>query len=876
MGLDPSTSFRESGDPASLDTDSQSKHPECQGRRASRLLVKLAIILAGIVVGQVVLYGPSLAGRKILLPLDFLAKPKVYLPMTPAVAKIVQHDHVLSDLVCVNEISRRFAVSEIHAGRFPRWAPYQYAGSPFVVWPKFSPFMLLSCCTASPVILAWTQLLAAIVTGLGAWLFCRRVLSVGFWPATVIAWCYPLTGFFVFWQGHITSGAVVWLPWLLLAIDKTIRQASPLAAIGMSAATCLVLICGQLDVAGQVLLTSGLYAAWCLTDVHPKPWFRREARRIVLVLAAGWGLGLLLAAPHVLPQLEYAQTGARMARRGAGAEERPPVGLSALPQTVLPDMYGATREGSIRIMPDVQPESSAAAYAGVIATLLLAPLAWCSRRHRSINLFWVLLAFLGLGWCLDVPGLVDLLRLPGLNMMSHNRFVFAASFALLALAAVGLETLERGWVVKWRWWFWLPTASLTMLCVWCAYRTVVLPEPLLALLAKAEQIVREGGSVTWIRDLDGVRQLKPWFFHYYTVAAVLCGLGVAGWLALWIRQAWRPWTVPVLGVILVGDLLWFGCGRSAQCDPALYYPRLPVLEEIAKSTPGRIVGFNCLPAALAQTHGLCDIRGYDAVDPARLMKLMSLAIDPHSAVLPYALTQWFTPRSDFLPPDGIRLSPILDMLGVRTVIFRGSPPETMHPAFQGFDYWVLVNQAALPRAFVPARVETVINPDERLWKLAAPQFDPRAVAYVESPVNLPDSCRGSAKIVEEIPTRVTVSVQMETPGLVVLADLWDKGWRAYLDGQSVPILRANHAVRGVVVPVGTATLEFRYEPASLAWGLRLSGFAAVVLLCRLGILALPGSLARKRISSTRRAERPDGLRLANKKPRRSSTAARLG
>ena len=30
-------------------------------------------------------------------------------------------------------------------------------------------------------------------------------------------------------------------------------------------------------------------------------------------------------------------------------------------------------------------ESSAAAYAGVLATLLVAPLAWCSRRHRSIN-----------------------------------------------------------------------------------------------------------------------------------------------------------------------------------------------------------------------------------------------------------------------------------------------------------------------------------------------------------------------------------------------------------------------------------------------------------------------------------------------------------
>jgi uncharacterized membrane protein YfhO len=111
------------------------------------------------------------------------------------------------------------------------------------------------------------------------------------------------------------------------------------------------------------------------------------------------------------------------------------------------------------------------------------------------------------------------------------------------------------------------------------------------------------------------------------------------------------------------------------------------------------------------------------------------------------------------------------------------------------------------------------------------------VAYVESPVSLPPVCRGEARIAAEIPTRVTLSLQMETAGLVVLADLWDKGWRAYLKGQPVPIHRANHAIRGVVVPSGAATLEFRYEPASLAWGLRLAGLATVVLLVWIGTIA---------------------------------------
>ena len=109
---------------------------------------------------------------------------------------------------------------------------------------------------------------------------------------------------------------------------------------------------------------------------------------------------------------------------------------------------------------------------------------------------------------------------------------------------------------------------------------------------------------------------------------------------------------------------------------------------------------------------------------------------------------------------------------------------------------------------------------------------------MESPANLSNACRGSARIVEEIPTRVTVSVRLETPGLVVLADLWDQGWRAYWNGQRVPILRADHALRGVVLPAGEGTLVFHYAPASFAWGVGLAGAAAVVLAAWVAVVFL--------------------------------------
>jgi hypothetical protein len=790
------------------------------------------LVLAGIILGQAVLYGPSLTGNKILLPLDILAQTGVYIPQTEETAGLAPHNMTLSDLVYQFEPARQFAVSELHQGRFPWWAPYQYGGVPFV-WPKFSPFLLFECLAKSPVILAWVQLLAALVAGTGMYFFCRKALPVGFWPATVCAWCYPLTAFFVLWQGFPTALAVYWLPWLFLAIDRTIRGSHPLAAPGLSAVTFLTLISGHSDVAGQVLLGSGIYALWCWWNAHPGKWLDRKARMALALVLVGWGLGFLLAAPHLLPLLEYAQTGSRMMHRKVGIEERPPTGWQALPQVVLPDLYGTTEKNSTFIAPAPEKnllESASAAYTGVLATLLVAPLAWYHRRLRAGNLFWIFLALFGLSWCLNLPGFVPLLRLPALHLMSHNRLVFLTSFAILALTANGLETLLSGPVQR-RWWFWLPAVTLAALCGWCLYRSAVLPAAISSQSDFNAFCLKKWGNIQATSD---VRQVQAWFIRHYTIMAGFCIVGVIGWLGLWFQKSGRFRLFPVLAFFLVADLLWFDCGRNAQCDPALYYPEIPALKEIARSTPGRIIGG--FPASLGFMQGLSDIRGYDSIDPARMVDVLKTSAEVPSTNLAYAETFLLVPRGKLLPPSGVGLPPVLDMLDVRYVILRGAPPPFMHPPFQSADYWVLVNSNAL-RVFVPRTVKTVAAGQE-LEEVASPQFNPADVALVTSPVELPARCRGTVQITNEIPTRIMISAQMETPGLIVLADNWDKGWRAFWNGRPAPILRVDYTIRGVVVPAGTGTLEFIYQPASVFLGLWLAGLSAIALLGWVAVIRL--------------------------------------
>ena len=72
-------------------------------RAVGRSAAWWSLAVAGIVLGQAVLYGPSLAGRKILLPLDYLGQPGVYRPQAPEAETIPLHNFVLSDLVLQDE-----------------------------------------------------------------------------------------------------------------------------------------------------------------------------------------------------------------------------------------------------------------------------------------------------------------------------------------------------------------------------------------------------------------------------------------------------------------------------------------------------------------------------------------------------------------------------------------------------------------------------------------------------------------------------------------------------------------------------------------------------------------------------------------------------
>jgi hypothetical protein len=137
----------------------------------------------------------------------------------------------------------------------------------------------------------------------------------------------------------------------------------------------------------------------------------------------------------------------------------------------------------------------------------------------------------------------------------------------------------------------------------------------------------------------------------------------------------------------------------------------------------------------------------------------------------------------------------------------------------------------LPRAFAVDGVR-VRGGIQGLTALVDPSFDPRQEVVLDrgTPRAPAPTFAGSARIVAERADRVRIEADLSGDGFVVLADGYDPGWQASVDGRLSPLLRANYAFRAVAVPAGRHAVEMLYRPRAALVGLALSAFSLVTAL----------------------------------------------
>jgi len=260
--------------------------------------------------------------------------------------------------------------------------------------------------------------------------------------------------------------------------------------------------------------------------------------------------------------------------------------------------------------------------------------------------------------------------------------------------------------------------------------------------------------------------------------------GTALLLALSLRlPASRRWTAWLfLPGLVVLDLV----AAHGRTNPGLSVRKLyPVTGAVRflQGRPERVAGLGgALHPDAAMIYGLYDIRGDSPVKLQRYDRVYAEmgAGDPVN----------FQPIHDWH-------SPWLDRLGVRWVV--AGPAEEAPPGLA----WTLAYAGT----------------DARVYE--RPTFMPL--------VRLTAGAQGGVRVEERAPGVWRIGFNAPSPGKLAVAETWDPGWRATLNGRSVAVEPFRDVLLGVAVGPGPGRIELRYHPDGFAAGMGLSllGLAAV-------------------------------------------------
>ena len=161
------------------------------------------------------------------------------------------------------------------------------------------------------------------------------------------------------------------------------------------------------------------------------------------------------------------------------------------------------------------------------------------------------------------------------------------------------------------------------------------------------------------------------------------------------------------------------------------------------------------------------------------------------------------------------------------------------------DVKIYENLDVLGRSFLVHRATRADGDEAALGLMRAPAFDPAAeiVLTTDEGMGLPgDANSGTtrnrppqdvefARVVNYAPERVEIEVTAQAPGYLLLTDAWYPGWEATVDGEPVPVYRADLLFRAVTVRSGNHRVVFRFRPVSLrvGAGISLAGLAGLAI-----------------------------------------------
>jgi hypothetical protein len=761
-----------------------------------------------------------------------------------------------------------FVAAAYRDGEFPMWNPYTMAGHPIYadgVTRTASPFLLIYRFFDIPLGYSLSRLFELMLAAVFMYTF---LLAVGAGPSGALLGSLVF-GFSAHSMLHLTGlgwwGGLMWLPLILLFVDRAIRRGSYVQATLAGACLAAQFFCGylpnQIYYVGAVVLYYLFFANTARRSRSGNP----SASRLLAMMALTLAIGLTLSATQWAPSIELlSYSNRKIVGAELGYVYLPPWYAATL---VFPNLFGAAYDAkTLTLFTALGVSHDHILYVGIAA---LAPLGfalyWLRHTSRKRNQnsqlefaegddsvrkragFFVLLGAISLVVMMTAPLYVHITRyIPILQVIrvavrAGVLFLFAASVLVAygtdMMLQSGTNALEQ---------FWRLARRFVYAAVVVVFASII--GAYVIKLAGVAVNAGERGRLAFIRKtaLALSAQFSP--PNTGVLIPLACVLLVAGlvWGLSEKRLTSRKFFYCMVA-LLVADLSWNSNQFDHTFDRSRVFPRTEITDLLRSLPAGRVL---VAPSGLETNRSSAAGAG-----PVKI-------IAPPNTLLPYQIPtvsgknqqfpRWYREFASLIEPqpnlshvvfDKYR-SPFFDVLNVRYVLTHEFTARgDFAPPLPGYDLLaaeegvsLYENTNAMPRAFFAIGTIEVPNHLEALRVLSSSDFDPHSTAVIEQgdePAAPPQTGSerantdrnlrlnsegglvpfpGIATITEDKRNRIGIQTENSAAGLLVLSDNYYPGWRAYVDGVPAEVKRANCTMRAVNVPAGKHLVSFVFIP----------------------------------------------------------------
>lgn len=750
---------------------------------------KFTLVLIFIVI---FFYGPFFIKGKIPLPADTLVGS--YFPWLDYKwgyqVGVPVKNPPLSDAFSQFFVWKYFNIDFLKQGIIPLWNPYEFAGTPQLASFHTSPFFPANLILFLPAPFSWGLYIfsSSLFAALFMYLFLGSLVKnngTRIAGSLVFAFAGPMTTWVEFGTGVFAAGLI---PLCLFLIDKFKQENKAKYLILLSLSFGSLILAGHAQIIIYSLIIIPVYVIFLFKKIDKK----------VLAIATSLIIGAGLTALQIVPTLSFLKDSIRTSEQYSADFNFGLTPIKEFVRIIAPDFFGSPATYN-----HFSPNGFYHEFASFIGTLsipLILTLFFVKNKTKHEKIF---LAIFPISLVLAVDNPLSRffysLPLPLITYSYASRIFFVTSLSSSILVSFSLSRFLQGN---------LPVKKII-------YFSLAL---ILWILISILTVQSQYQSIS-LRN-----SVLPVSLLLFLIVILL--IKVPKKIAIFLTT-----------LLLVLDLYRFFSKHNPFISSSLVFPKTPAIEFLQnQQKPFRITTTSntLLPPNSWDYYKLESIEGYN---PLRL-----LSYNRYFNLL--NSNPYFSKPSRFSELENDLNPKYLNTLNVKYIISLKQGKDNnsdqkvkilesqIKPIFEDKSVIIFENKNSSPRSYFAQKV-LIISSESDLAKLMENKdFDPTKTAVLlEDPSsNLEYDPGSKIDIISHQASKVILKTSSSTRNFAILADAYDKGWQASIDGQKTKIYLTNAALRGVVVPAGEHQIVFEYKPDSFTTGLKISLISLILLL----------------------------------------------